>query len=212
MELLVNEPKSLSSITFILAHGAGAPMDSEFMEAFAKGIAENGFRCVRFEFPYMNERRKKLNKRPPDKLDNLIHSWKSVINQFRGETLVIGGKSMGGRIASLIADDSGVLATILLGYPFITKKNILEERIGHLRKIITPTLICQGTRDKMGTYQAINRIKLSKSIKFHWAVDGDHSLIPLKRSIVSKEENWNLALLKITQFVSDIKQKSNKII
>ena len=122
MELLVNEPKSLSSITFILAHGAGAPMDSEFMEAFAKGIAENGFRCVRFEFPYMNERRKKLNKRPPDKLDNLIHSWKSVINQFRGETLVIGGKSMGGRIASLIADDSGVLATILLGYPFITKK------------------------------------------------------------------------------------------
>jgi predicted alpha/beta-hydrolase family hydrolase len=205
MEVLINEPKVSSPVTFILAHGAGAAMDTEFMETFANGIAKNGFKCVRFEFPYMNHRRKELNKRPPDKIETLIKSWKSVIDQYRSEILVIGGKSMGGRIASLIADESDVLATVLLGYPFVAPNKTIEERTFHLRKIVTPTLICQGTRDRMGDQQVIKRIVLPKCIEFHWAIDGDHSLVPLKKSPATKEGNWSSAISRISEFVSDLR-------
>ncbi|PPR66787.1 MAG: hypothetical protein CFH02_01621, partial [Alphaproteobacteria bacterium MarineAlpha3_Bin1] len=90
-------------LTVALAHGAGAPMDSPFMEAFAEGLAQAGFRAARFEFPYMVDRRDTGIKKPPNRAPILLDAWRDVIGEIGADTLVIGGKSMGGRIASMVA-------------------------------------------------------------------------------------------------------------
>src|SRR5688500_9493376 len=90
--------------TIVLAHGAGAPMDSPFMHAMAEGLVEHDFRVIRFEFPYMRQRRSGGPSRPPDKESVLRQAWRDVIDAVGPERLLIGGKSMGGRIASLVAD------------------------------------------------------------------------------------------------------------
>ena len=116
-DLLIDGPKRAKQ-SIALAHGAGAAMDSEFMEFFAKGLAKEGFRVVRFEFPYMAERRKSGTSKPPDREPVLRETWLRVIASLGAENLLIGGKSMGGRIASLIADEAGVAGLVCLGYPF----------------------------------------------------------------------------------------------
>ena len=99
-------------LTIALAHGAGAPMDSPFMAFFAEGLANRGYHVARFEFPYMAARRAGGNRRPPDQPSVLIETWRTVIAELGAELgakrLVIGGKSLGGRIASMLADDAGV--------------------------------------------------------------------------------------------------------
>src|SRR5687768_1904646 len=96
---LINGPPDAPTIA--LAHGAGAAMDSPFMEAMAVGLAEQGFRVVRFEFPYMAQRRTGGGSRPPDKEPVLRRTWLSVIESLGPARTIIGGKSMGGRMASL---------------------------------------------------------------------------------------------------------------
>src|SRR5512134_970358 len=111
-------------LTIALAHGAGAPMDSPFMAFFAEGLANRGYRVARFEFPYMASRRAGdgQDRRPPDPTHVLIQAWRAVIAQLGAKIgphrLVIGGKSLGGRIASMVADDAGVRGLVCLGYPF----------------------------------------------------------------------------------------------
>ena len=105
----------------MLAHGAGAPMDSPFLDTIARGLAERGLRVVRFEFPYMRARRTSGARKPPDREPVLRASWREAIEAAGGGgpgRLVIGGKSLGGRIASLVADETGVRGLVCLGYPF----------------------------------------------------------------------------------------------
>ena len=113
-EFLINGPKRAAT-TIVLAHGAGAGMDAPFMNFFAEGLAERGLRVVRFEFPYMAKSRQTGKKGPPDPLPILRETWLQVIKKFGVEGLVIGGKSMGGRIASLVADEAGVAGLVCLG-------------------------------------------------------------------------------------------------
>ncbi|MFP6743600.1 MAG: alpha/beta family hydrolase, partial [Alphaproteobacteria bacterium] len=95
-----------ATLTVALAHGAGAAMDSPFMNAFAEGLGSAGFRVARFEFPYMQRRRAEGTRRPPDRPPVLIETWRAVIAELTcSSKLVVGGKSMGGRMASMIADD-----------------------------------------------------------------------------------------------------------
>jgi hypothetical protein len=115
--LIINgPPKSLTAI--ILAHGAGAGMDTDFMDAFAEGLGGHGLRVIRFEFPYMAERRQTGKRRPPDREPVLHQTWLDVIASIAAKSLFIGGKSMCGRIASLIADEAEVAGLVCLGYPF----------------------------------------------------------------------------------------------
>ena len=102
MNFLLTGPKR-APLTVVLAHGAGAPMDTAFMTYFAEGIAAGGFRVARFEFPYMAGRRTDGRKRPPDRAPVLLDTWRAVIAELAPAPLVIGGKSMGGRMASMIA-------------------------------------------------------------------------------------------------------------
>ena len=202
-EFLIDGPKT-SSLTVALAHGAGAAMDSPFMNYFAEGLGDNKYRVVRFEFPYMAERRATGKKRPPDRQPILLETWHAVIDELGADTLVIGGKSMGGRMATLIADQANVRGVLALGYPFYGAGRADKPRIDHLTELRTPTLVCQGTRDPMGSKEIVTPLTLSPAIEYHWAEDGDHSLKPRKKSGRTDEQNWSEALDAIATFLSKL--------
>ena len=154
---IVLRGSSRASVMVALAHGAGAGMDSDFMEACTVGLVERGLRVARFEFPYMRRARLVGGRRPPDRAPVLIASWQEVIGRLRSrlnrgrKRLVIGGKSMGGRIASLVALENGVAGLVCLGYPFHPPGKPVGDRTKHLRSIDCPTLIVQGERDAFGS-------------------------------------------------------------
>ncbi|MBF0247286.1 MAG: alpha/beta fold hydrolase [Alphaproteobacteria bacterium] len=205
-DLLIDGPDD-APVTVVLAHGAGAPMDSDFMAAFADGLAARGLRCVRFEFPYMAERRVDGKKRPPNRAPALLDAWRAVIDHFGTDALVIGGKSMGGRMASLIAralEDEGtpVRGLVCLGYPFHPpgKPKKAAERLAHLLDIRTPTLILQGTRDTFGGMDHVPGLPLPGTVRVEWLVDGDHSFKPRKASGRTERENWDEALDRMAAF------------
>jgi predicted alpha/beta-hydrolase family hydrolase len=203
-ELLINGPAQASR-TIILAHGAGVGMNNEFMDTFSKGLAERDIRVVRFEFPYMSIRRKTGKRRPPDREPILRETWLRVIESLGAEGLVIGGKSMGGRIASLIADEADVAGLVCLGYPFHPSGKPDKLRTGHLYTIKTPTLIVQGQRDPLGNKAEVTGYELSKKIKIHWLPDGDHSFKPRKVSGRTLEENFVDAIEVIVDFTMSIR-------
>ncbi len=202
-ELRLDGPAD-GSRTIVLAHGAGEGMDSPFMSFFATGLAERGFHVARFEFPYMADSRQTRKKKPPDRPDVLKATWLQVVALLQSKNLVIGGKSMGGRIASLIADQAGVHGLICLGYPFHPVGKPNQLRVEHLRTIKTPTLIVQGERDPFGNRQEVAGYQLSSAIQIHWVEDGDHSFIPRKKSGRTKQQNWEAALGVIESFVNGL--------
>ncbi len=183
-----------ATLTVALAHGAGAPMDSAFMNFVAEGLAERGFRVARFEFPYMATRRATGKRKPPDRQPVLLDAWRAVIDGFGARHLVIGGKSMGGRMASLVADEAGVKGLLCFGYPFYGAGRKDKPRTDHLATLKTPTLICQGTRDPMGDRGAVSALRLSRQIRLHWAEDGDHDLKPRRASGRTHDQNLAAAL------------------
>lgn len=173
-------------ITILLAHGAGAPMDSASMNAVTKALAEQGFRVARFEFAYMASRRTAAGKKPPPKAETVMPEYVAAIDDL-GPTngpLLIGGKSMGGRVASMVADalfDAGRIAGLVcLGYPFHPPGRPQQLRTAHLINLRTPTLICQGTRDEFGDLYEVGEFGLSDAIEVLWLEDGDHDLKPRK--------------------------------
>lgn len=195
----------------ILAHGAGAAMDTPFLETFAVGLAAAGWLVVRFEFPYMASRRGADGKRrPPDRQPALLDCWRQTIAAVRARWqprhLVLAGKSMGGRMASLIADEQQVDALVVLGYPFhpAGKPEALEGRCQHLGALQTPALICQGTRDALGGYQTVAPLALSSSIVIHWLEDGDHSFKPRRASGRSEVQAFDEAITAMTGFLQSL--------
>ena len=172
--------------TILLAHGAGGPMDSPAMTAAAKALAEAGFRIARFEFDYMARRRSAPGRKPPPRAETLCAEYIAAIDALGAKgPLIIGGKSMGGRVASMIADDllaAGRIAGLLcLGYPFHPIGKPDQLRTAHLARLKTPALIVQGTRDPFGSRQEVATYALSKTIEILWLEDGDHDLKPRKR-------------------------------
>jgi hypothetical protein len=179
-KLLHDGPKQ-SRYRVLLAHGAGAGMRTPFMRDVAKALGERGIRATRFEFPYM-QRRKDGTRSPPDRMPALLESYRSVIAQL-GEpsSLIIGGKSMGGRVASMIADELGVAGLVCLGYPFHPPNQLEKTRTDHLRALKTRCLIVQGTRDPFGTRADVASYVLSKRIRVRWIEDGDHSWVTRRK-------------------------------
>ncbi|MDH0745395.1 esterase [Pseudomonas sp. GD03842] len=169
--------------TLILAHGAGAPMDSEFMNDMAERIALSGIGVLRFEFPYMAQRRAGGGKRPPNPQSVLLECWDEVYSAVRstlGGRLAIGGKSMGGRMASLIADSLQADGLVCLGYPFYAVGKPEKPRVAHLADLQTPTLIVQGERDALGNRETVEGYTLSSQITLEWLPTANHDLKPLK--------------------------------
>ncbi len=184
VEFLYDGPEDAPA-TVMLAHGAGAPMDSKAMTAAAEALAAEGLRVARFEFAYMAARRSGTRK-PPPRADRIIGEYLQAVDQLNATgPLVIGGKSMGGRVASMAADElfqQGKIAGLMcLGYPFHPPAKPTQLRTAHLEGLQTPALIFQGTRDPFGTFEEVPGYELSASIEIHWLEDGDHDLKPRKR-------------------------------
>ncbi|KAA0948131.1 MULTISPECIES: alpha/beta family hydrolase [unclassified Pseudomonas] len=191
-------------VTLIFAHGAGAPMDSSFMNNMAARLSGRGVNVLRFEFPYMAQRRLDGGRRPPNPAPKLLESWREVYALVRRHVtgrLAIGGKSMGGRMASMLADEVGADGLVCLGYPFYAVGKPQKPRIEHLSGLKTHTLIVQGERDALGNRQAVEGYALSPNIEVMWLVAGDHDLKPLKASGFSHEQHLEAAAVKVSSFL-----------
>ena len=187
-------------------------MDAPFMNFIATGLADRGVRVVRFEFPYMAAKRITGKSKPPDREPVLRETWLKVIEQLGREGLVIGGKSMGGRIASIVADQAGVAGLVCLGYPFHPVGNPDRLRVAHLQTIKTPTLILQGERDSFGSQGEVAVYKLSPAIQVKWVEDGDHSFKPRETSGRTEQQNWEGAIEEIVAFLDSLVAKRGQTI
>ena len=191
-----------AAATFLFAHGAGAPMDSTFMKRVAEGIAARGVRVVRFEFPYMEKRRKEGRRGAPDREPVLRARWTEIVERFGGGPRVaVGGKSMGGRIASMIADEVSARALVCFGYPFHPPGQPSRLRTAHLQTLRTPALILQGTRDAFGVPDEVAGYGLSSSIRVEWIEDGDHSFKPPARTGRTEAGNVDRAIAAAAEFL-----------
>lgn len=184
----------------LLAHGAGAPMDSFFMDELVAALGSFGVEALRFEFPYMAKRRNDGVRRPPNPMPVLLDCFRE---QFyaSSQPIFIGGKSLGGRVASLLADELQAPGLICFGYPFHPQGKPDKLRTEHLRSLATPALILQGTRDPLGTPAEVVSYGLSESIKVSWLESGDHDFKPLKRSGLTQDELIEQAAACAAEFI-----------
>lgn len=185
MELLWAGPESPAA-TVVLAHSAGAPMDSAWMTTICALLGDRGIRTARFEFAYMAGRRQGT-RRPPPKAELSMGEYRDAVAEITaiaGSPLVIGGKSYGGRVASLVADElhatGSASGLVCLGYPFHPPQRPEQLRTAHLLTLRTPALICQGTRDPFGGEEEVPGFGLPAGIEVRW-FPGDHDVQPRTR-------------------------------
>ncbi|WP_305967201.1 alpha/beta family hydrolase [Marinobacter salsuginis] len=196
MELIKTKGyESHSKVVLILAHGAGAPADSTFMEDLSVALEREGIGTIRFEFPYMQKRRQDGKKRPPDREPVLLEYFSGVIDRVRAELgstslILVGGKSMGGRMASILAscrdDIDGV---ICFGYPFHPPGKLDRWRTAHFRDLNCPMLVLQGTRDPFGKPDELEDHQQElEAIDLRWLEGGNHDFQTLKSQPQTQSE------------------------
>ncbi len=190
---------NLANITLILGHGAGADQTSGFMMTFASALAARGIAVVTFNFLYTEQRR-----RIPDTNNKLEACFRAVVEAARekkhNRALVIGGKSMGGRIASQIAAaGSDIEGLVFLGYPLHPPGKVDQLRAKHLPDIKVPMLFIQGSRDTFGTPDELQPIikGLKAPADLYVVEGGDHSFKVLKRMGVTQEDTYKAVLDRI---------------
>jgi predicted alpha/beta-hydrolase family hydrolase len=203
------EPADSRSM-LLLAHGAGAPMTSPFLETFADLMAARGIATGRFEFAYMAGRKPGTDRPVPPRAELLqpeyIAAVEGVLAARRPpRQLFIGGKSMGGRVASLVAGKlyqaRRIAGLICLGYPFHPPDKPAQMRTAHLMDLRVPTLIVQGERDPFGTRSEVERLGLPQTIAIHWVTDGDHDLKAPRRSSASGPGSLEVAADAVARFM-----------
>jgi predicted alpha/beta-hydrolase family hydrolase len=202
-----------SHFHLLLAHGAGATMTSPFLETMTGLLTDRGLQISRFEFDYMAARRQGGKRRPPPRAEMLVPEYRRAVEELRarsakGQSLIIGGKSMGGRVASLVADElfasELVRGLVCLGYPFHPPDKPDNLRTAHLENLRCPTLVVQGERDPFGARAEVERYGLSPAISFTWAGDGDHDLGPRGGSGFTRAGNLALAADAVSAFAHGI--------
>jgi predicted alpha/beta-hydrolase family hydrolase len=210
MEIVIDGPEN--GPLCIFAHGAGAPMDSDFINSITAGLVALGIQVARFEFPYMQERRLTGKKRPPNRAPELLACFDHVVNQLAKPCVLI-GKSMGGRMASMLASnfeqEGGVNSYIngvcALGYPFHPQGKPDKLRINHLSDLDVPMSIIQGERDALGCRAEIELLfaeqKLPSFLSMLWLTDGDHDLKPRKKSGLTHQQHINEAIEYSASFI-----------
>jgi predicted alpha/beta-hydrolase family hydrolase len=167
-----------SKAAIILAHGAGQGMNSSFMTYFHTELANRGFLTAKFDFEYMEAKR-----RVPDPQPRLQARYRSVVDEviakYQPERLIIGGKSMGGRVASYIAPDMLQLSgLVFLGYPLHPPGKPDQLRDQHLYALKIPMLFVSGTKDTFARRELLERVvnKIGDNATLVWVEGGDHSL------------------------------------
>lgn len=208
MTALVYSPPEPSrrAATLILAHGAGAPQSSAFMVDFARALARRGCQAVTFNFPYTEQGR-----RLPDRAPTLEACFRDVIVAIRARAdlgtgpLVIGGKSMGGRIASHLAAQglADLAGLVALGYPLHPPGRPEQLRALHLARIRQPMLIVQGSRDAFGTPEELRLAlgPLGATATLQVVEGGDHSFKVPKRGPITQEEVFERVQDEIARWI-----------
>jgi predicted alpha/beta-hydrolase family hydrolase len=175
------------------------------MTTIAHGLAGDSLRVVRFEFPYMRARREHRGRGAPDREPVLIDTWREVIESLGGgRQLVIGGKSLGGRIGSMVADEAQVRGLVCLGYPFHPPGKAPGKRLDALKSLRSPALIAQGARDSFGSRGEVEEYGLSPQIRIVWIDDGDHSFKPRARSWRTEQQNLSAAIAAVRDFLGSL--------
>lgn len=210
---LIEGGPATSEFRVVLAHGAGAGIETPFMTSIADLLIERDLAVSRFEFSYMAARREGGSKRPPPRAETLtgeyIDAVKAIAGKHKRQTLIIGGKSMGGRVASLVADElyagGDISGLVCLGYPFHPPNQPDKLRTMHLEDLYCPTLIAQGERDPFGSRDEIEALTLSSNIAFTWLGDGDHDFGPRGGKGFTRKGNLAAAANAVAAFVSGLK-------
>jgi hypothetical protein len=207
IEVLTRGPAN-APVGLIFAHGAGAPMTSPFLEALSTHIAGRGIAISRFEFAYMCVRRQG-KRRPPPKAELLIGEFIDAVEQIRTSQakqrpLVIGGKSMGGRVASMVAEDlynEGKIAGLAVaGYPFHPPGRPQTPRVAHLAAMTCPGLIVQGDRDPFGRPEEISGYALPNPLSVTFVPGGDHDMRTPRGHYPSSKQALMIAAEAIAEF------------
>ena len=205
--------------TLVLGHGAGAGQTSPFMVSFAAGLAARGLDVITFNFLYAEQGR-----RAPDRGPRLEACYRAVVETARAgrpevaaRPLLIGGKSMGGRIASQIAaaaqnDDDAtqspgldVAGLVLLGYPLHPPGRPDRMRDAHLRRVGVPMLVVQGSRDSFGTPDELRPVLARMRGAHLYVVEGgDHSLAIRRKSAPPREEIYATVMDEIVRWTRNV--------
>ena len=213
MQLIFDGPSN--GPLFVFAHGAGAPLTSEFMEKVATGLAKQEIRVARFNFNYMQQRIETGSRRPPERAPHLIKQFMEVI-QTLNQPMVIGGKSMGGRMATLLAAQESadllqhVKGIACLGYPFHPQGKPEKLRTEHLPAIAKPIAIIQGSRDKLGDKQEIESYLLPEHFQWCWLEDGDHDFKPRVKSGFTQQQHIQSCINFLVAYIRSCTLHSKK--
>lgn len=188
----------------IFSHGAGASMDSDFMQTMSCKMAGIGLEVIRFEFPYMQKRRLDGKRRPPDRMPVLLEHLTEVVKPYADEDipLYVAGKSMGGRVSSMLLNSLPVKAGFVFGYPFHPSGKPEALRVEHLQSLNKPLLVFQGTRDPMGSIDEVEGYNLPRNIQVCWLEDGNHDLKPRKASGFTQESHLDQVIKQIEDWIS----------
>lgn len=173
----------------LLAHGAGAGHQSPFMRQYVTSLASQGFQVLCIDFPYMQQMLETGKRRPPPPIAQTLEQfsgWYALLSGLFAGPLWVGGKSMGGRVATLLASQSSyadsVPGVIVAGYPFHPPKAPHKLRLDHWPGIACPLLVLQGERDPFGTRNEVERYELPPNAQLAWLKDGDHDFKPRRIS------------------------------
>lgn len=169
----------------LLAHGAGAGQDSTFLTRLREALAARGVQTLAIEFAYLQRMRLEQRRRPPPPIDRLVEeftAWCDLLSHPGLSPLWLGGKSLGGRVASLVAARDGAAGLALCGYPFHPPRRPERLRLAHWPALACPTLVVQGTRDPFGTREEVTGYALPPVARLHWLEDGDHDWKPRRAS------------------------------
>ncbi|MGY3857045.1 alpha/beta fold hydrolase [Aeromonas intestinalis] len=199
---VIREGASDAPVRILLAHGAGASMEHDFLARLSALLAGPDIEVVRFNFPYMSKRALDGKRRPPDRQPVLLAHWREMAEAFAHSRLFVAGKSMGGRMAAEIADEMNAAGLLILGYPFHPPAKPDSWRGEVLKQIKTPTLLLQGERDTFGTRVELADFPFSPAVSVHWLTDGDHGFKPRKASGLSEQDNLRLAADSMRDFIT----------
>ena len=204
-------PKRGADRAVLLAHGAGADMNAAALTVVADALADARIPSLRFDFPY-----RLAGRRAPDRPPVLDAAVREAVTEISRRTklptdrLVLGGRSMGGRICSLVAGADSepvpVLGLALLGYPLHPPGRPEKLRVDHFKRLTMPVLFASGTRDAFGTPAELKRHarKIKGPVTFHWVETGDHGFKPLKSSGLTVDGALDGVAASVVEFVSTL--------
>jgi len=200
-------PKRGADRAVLLAHGAGADMHHATLTTVADALADARIPSLRFNFPY-----RAAGRRAPDRPPVLEAAVRDAAAELARRTklpldrIVYGGRSMGGRIGSIVAAADGALGLVLLGYPLHPPGHPEKLRVEHFAKLRMPVLFVSGTRDAFGTPTELKRHakKIKGPVSFHWIETGDHGFKPLKSSGLTVDGVLAVVASEVVRFVRSL--------